>query len=77
MPKSNVDLALAKARGYAKAGNRWWARYFVQRAESFGYVSDIQKRKLDGWTVAIMAVREDPTTELPTFAVDAARGGAR
>lgn len=37
--KSNVDMALERARAYAKGKNETMAAYFVERAKSFGYVS--------------------------------------
>lgn len=39
MPKSNVDQALSKARGYARSGNKQWALYYIDRARQFGHVS--------------------------------------
>jgi len=43
----NRDMALKRARSYARAGNRTWAQIFVDRAQAFAIVSARQVKNVE------------------------------
>lgn len=42
----NMRMALGRARAFARSGNTFWAQLWLDRAQSFAYVSPRQVKNL-------------------------------